>query len=66
MVTARDGATMAKRPDEEREVFEIDGDLDRLAAEALALELARVAARFGVDLPEIRIEPAERRARRSA
>ncbi len=61
-----DGATMATRSDMEREVFEVEGDLDRLTAEALTLELTRVAARFGLDLTEIRIESAPRRPRRSA
>jgi len=54
------------RPDVDRETFEVEGDLDRLAAEALTLELTRVAARFGVDLAEIRLEPAAPRPRRSA
>jgi hypothetical protein len=66
MAAARDGTMMAKRSRVDREVFEVEGDLDRLAAEALTLELVRVAMGFGVDLTDIRIEPAAPRPRRSA
>lgn len=66
MATALAGATTVKPPDRDRETFEFEGDLDRLAAEALTLELMRVAARFRVDLTEIRVEPAAPPPRRSA
>ena len=65
-MAARDRAMTAQRPQVDHEGFEVEGDLDRLTAEALTLELARVAARFGVDLTDIRIEPAAPRPRRSA
>ena len=35
--------------------IEISGDLDRHAAEALQLEVRRLAKRYGVDIKEIRI-----------
>src|SRR2546422_8900104 len=64
--TALDGATVGKRTDVDRETFEVEGDLDRLAAAALPPELTRVAAAFRVDLAEIRLEPAAPPPRRSA
>lgn len=51
----RRGATAANGA-EDRDVFEIDG-LDRLAAEALGLELVRLARRFGFERAELRIGP---------
>lgn len=39
--------------------IEISGDLDRHAAEALQLEIRRVAKRYGVDIKDIRIEKLE-------
>ncbi len=38
---------------------EISGDLDRHAAEALRLEIRRMARRYGIDIKEIRIERPE-------
>ena len=39
--------------------FQISGDLDRPALEALHLELRRLAARHGVEVAEFRVEQAE-------
>lgn len=39
--------------------FAITGDLDRHAAEALYLELRRLAKRYGFDIKEFRIEKVE-------
>ncbi len=36
--------------------IEIRGDLDRHAAEALYLEIRRVARRYGLDIREFRVE----------
>jgi hypothetical protein len=36
-------------------VVRIEGDLDRKGAEALALEIRRLARRLGVDVAEVRI-----------
>jgi hypothetical protein len=47
---------------DETEGLEIWG-LDRLAAEALLLELRRVAQRYGVHLRNIRLEKASERER---
>jgi hypothetical protein len=42
---------------------EIDGMLDRHAAEALRLEIRRLAKHYGVEISEIRIErPEEKRS----
>jgi hypothetical protein len=50
---------------EETEGLEIWG-LDRLAAEALMLELRRLAQRYGVHLGDIRLEKASERERASS
>ncbi len=39
--------------------FQISGDLNRHALEALHLELRRLAARHGVEVAEFRVEKAE-------
>ena len=39
-----------------RRRIEISGDLNRHAAEALYLEVRRLARRYGVDIKEFRIE----------
>ena len=58
---------MPRKSGEAEERFEITGDLERPAAEALELELRRLARRHGVELEQVRIEPVGRRApRRSA
>jgi len=36
--------------------IELAGDLDRHAAEALQLEIRRLAKRYGIDIEEFRIE----------
>jgi hypothetical protein len=56
--------TNAGRPDE-TEGFEIWG-LDRSNAEALVLELRRLAKRYGVHLRNIRLEKASERERESS
>lgn len=55
---------MRKKSGEAEERFEITGDLDRQAAEALELELRRLAQRHGVEITELRIETVERGTRR--
>ncbi len=58
---------MPRQSGEAEERFEVTGDLERHAAEALALELRRLARRYGVEVEEVSIEPVARRApRRSA
>ncbi|MBI4610124.1 MAG: hypothetical protein HY726_14080 [Candidatus Rokubacteria bacterium] len=39
--------------------LEISGDLDRHAAEAIRLEIRRLAKRYGVDIHALRVEAAE-------
>lgn len=39
--------------------FEVRGDLDRHAAEALRLEIRQLAKRHGLDVSAVRIEPSE-------
>ena len=46
---------MPKKSDEAQESFEIAGDLDRRAAEALELELRKLAQRHGVEITDFRI-----------
>jgi hypothetical protein len=36
--------------------FEVSGELDRQTAEALRLEILRLAQRYGVDVSEFRVE----------
>lgn len=55
---------MRRRSGEAEESFEITGDLDRQAAEALELELRRLAQRHEVEITEFRIETVERGTRR--
>lgn len=38
--------------------IELTGDLDRHAAEALQLEIRRLAKRYGIEIEEFRIEEA--------
>ena len=55
---------MPKKSDEAQESFEIAGDLDRRAAEALELELRRLAQRHGVEITDFRIRIGGREKRR--
>jgi hypothetical protein len=48
---------MTKRPREAPARFEIRGDLDRRAAEALRLELVWLARAYGVEIEEFLVEP---------
>lgn len=59
--------TTRKESDGVEDSFEVAGDLDRAAAEALELELRRLARRYGIEIEEVSIEPVARAApRRSA
>jgi hypothetical protein len=44
--------------------FEVRGDLDRRAAEALRLELVWLARRYGVEIEDVRIRPVTATRRR--
>ena len=50
---------MGTSSDERIHRVEISGRMDRHAAEALQLELRRLAKRHGVDIKEVRIERPE-------
>ena len=47
---------MEDKPPETVRRFEVTGDLDRHAVEALQLELRRLAKRHGVEIKVLRIE----------
>ncbi len=49
--------TMATKSREHRKRFEIHGDLDRRAAEALRLELVWLARHCGVEIEDFVVEP---------
>jgi len=44
-------------PDDLTDWVEITGELDRQAAEALQLELRRLARRYNLEVEDLRIEP---------
>ena len=57
---------MATKSTQDRERFEIRGDLDRRSAEALRLELVWLARRYGVEVEDFVVEPVTAtRSRRS-
>lgn len=54
---------MATKSVRDRERFVIRGDLDRRSAEALRLELVRLARRHGVEVEDFVVEPITTRPR---
>jgi hypothetical protein len=56
---------MAGKSTDDRMRYEIGGDLDRRAAEALRLELVWLARRYGVEIEDFRVQPVTATRRRS-
>jgi hypothetical protein len=55
-VPAEEGVVSGVPAESEDERIEVVGDLDAAAAEALRLEIRRLARRYGVDVVELRID----------
>jgi hypothetical protein len=51
---------VAKPPTAQEQRFEVHGRMDRHAAEALQLEIRRLAKRYGIEVKQIRIERPEK------
>jgi hypothetical protein len=57
--TDRTDKNLMVRAEERPFHFEVRGDLDRHAAEALRLEIRQLAKQYGLDISAVLVEPAE-------